>query len=72
MSHVLFHVGMVWKYGDVLVIIPNQNTVVVTAVDLGSQLSIETVAEHRVQVRQQRQVKLLKTYIIVLMANRVK
>ena len=50
MSHALFHVGMAWKYGDVLVIILNQNTAVVTAVDLGSHLSTETAAEHHVQV----------------------
>ena len=47
----MFHVVMVWKYGDVLVVILNQNTTVVTAVDWESRLSSGTAVEHRVQVR---------------------
>ena len=47
----MFHVVMVWKYGDVLAVILNQNTMVVTAVDWESRLSSGTAAEDRVQVR---------------------
>jgi hypothetical protein len=36
---------MEWKYGDVFVIIQNQNTAVITAVVLGTRLSLETAAE---------------------------
>jgi hypothetical protein len=51
MSHVVFHVVMEWKYGDVFVIILSQNTAVITAVVLGTRLSLETVAENHVRVR---------------------
>jgi hypothetical protein len=51
----MFHVVMEWKYGDVFVIILSQNTAVITAVVLGTLLSLETVAEHHVQVRLKRQ-----------------
>ena len=46
----MFRVVMEWKYGDVLVIIQNQNTVVVTAVDWGNQNILENVANNCVQV----------------------
>jgi hypothetical protein len=42
---------MEWKYGDVFVIILNQNTAVITAVVLGTRLILETAAESHVQVR---------------------
>ena len=46
----MFHAVMEWKYGDDFVVILNQNTAVITAVDLGIRLSFETVAESHVQV----------------------
>ena len=55
MPHAMFHVVMEWKYGDVFVIILSQNTADITAVVLGTLLSLETVAEHHVQVRLKRQ-----------------
>jgi hypothetical protein len=51
----MFHVVMEWKYGDVFVIILNQNMAVKTAVVLGTRLSLEIVAENHVQVRLKRQ-----------------
>ena len=51
MSHAVFHVVMERKYGDVFVIILSQNMAVITAADLGTQLSLETAAENHVQVR---------------------
>ena len=39
MSHAMFRAVKEWKYGDVLVIIQNQNTEVVTVMNLGSQQS---------------------------------
>jgi hypothetical protein len=48
--HAMFHVVMEWKYGDVFVIILNQNTAVITVVVLGTRPCLETVAENHVQV----------------------
>jgi hypothetical protein len=48
--HAMFLVAMAWKYGDVFVIILNQGTTVVTAVNWESRLNLETVAEHHAQV----------------------
>ena len=45
----MFHAVMEWKYGDDFVIILNQNTAVITAVDLAETVA-ETVAESHVQV----------------------
>jgi hypothetical protein len=45
--HAVFHVVLAWKYGDVLVIILNRNTAVITAVVLETRLSLETVAENQ-------------------------
>ena len=45
----MFHVEMAWKYGDVLVVILNQSTTVVTAVGWESRLSSGTAAKRRVQ-----------------------
>jgi hypothetical protein len=44
-------VVMAWKYGDVFVIVLNQNTAVKTAVNLGALRSLETVPKNHVQVR---------------------
>jgi hypothetical protein len=42
---------MEWKYGDVFVLILSQNTAVIIAGVLETQLSLETAAENHVQVR---------------------
>ena len=51
MSHAMFRAVKEWKHGDVLVIIQNQNTEEVTAMNLGMQLSLQNVPISHVQVR---------------------
>ena len=59
MSHAMFRAVREWKYGNVLVIIQNQNTEAVTAVNLGIQSNLQNVSKNYVQVK----IKLTYKYV---------